>query len=322
MLQWTTASERRFTRLGALNDARVLVANPYHGARRTVRAVLEPLGCVVIEAESPAEVLEAARRRRPDVVLLDAAMEREARSSIVGEIKSDPELFSIAIVLVGAHGDAAGALAAMERGAHDVLPDDADAFELVARVRAARRGSEMQELLLTRERELERLAYYDELTGLPNRRSLLRQLEALISRGRRHGHALALLMVDADHFKAVNDHHGHAAGDAALRALADRLLERLRTEDVAGRFGGEEFVIALPDADAAGASAVAEAVRAAVSARPLAVAGRELSLTVSVGWATWEDEDLGQLLARADGALYEAKAAGRDCVRPRADSRR
>src|SRR4051794_24004945 len=187
MLQWTTASERRFTRLGALNDARVLVANPYHGARRAVRAVLEPLGCVVIEAERPAEVLEAARRRRPHVVLLDAAMEREAPSSMVGEIKSDPELFAISVVLVGAHGDAAGALAAMERGAHDVLPDDADAFELAARVRAARRGSEMQELLLTRERELERLAYYDELTGLPNRRSVLRQLEALISRGRRRG---------------------------------------------------------------------------------------------------------------------------------------
>jgi diguanylate cyclase (GGDEF)-like protein len=254
------------------------------------------------------------------VVLLDAAMEREARTSMIGEIKSDPELFAIAIVLVGAHGDAAGALAAMERGAHDVLPDDADAFELAARVRAARRGSDMQELLLTRERELERLAYYDELTGLPNRRSVLRQLEALISRGRRHGHAMALLMVDADHFKAVNDLHGHAAGDAALRALAERLCERLRTEDVAGRFGGEEFVIALPDADAAGAVAVAEGVRAAVSARPLTIAGRELSLTVSVGWATWEDDDLGQLLARADGALYEAKAAGRDCVRPRADS--
>ena len=320
MLQWTTASERRFTRLGALNDARVLVANPYHGARRAVRAVLEPLGCVVIEAEHPAEVLEAARRRRPHVLLLDAAMEREASSSMVAEIKSDPELFAIAIVLVGAHGDAAGALAAMEHGAYDVLPDDADAFELAARVRAARRGSDMQELLLTRERELERLAYYDELTGLPNRRSVLRQLEALISRGRRHGHALALLMVDADHFKAVNDRHGHAAGDAALRALADRLCERLRTEDVAGRFGGEEFVVALPDADAAGAAAVAEAVRAAVRARPLTIAGRELSLTVSVGWATWEDDDLGQLLARADGALYEAKAAGRDCVRPRADS--
>jgi two-component system, cell cycle response regulator len=320
MLQWTTASERRFTRLGALNDARVLVANPYHGARRAVRAVLEPLGCVVIEAEHPAEVLEAARRRRPHVVLLDAAMEREARSSMIAEIKSDPELFAISIVLVGAHGDAAGALAAMERGAHDVLPDDADAFELAARVRAARRGSEMQELLLTRERELERLAYYDELTGLPNRRSVLRQLEALISRGRRHRHDLALLMVDADHFKTVNDRHGHAAGDAALRALADRLRERLRTEDVAGRFGGEEFVIGLPDADADGAAAVAEAARAAVRARPLTVAGRELTLTVSVGWATWEDDDLGQLLARADGALYEAKAAGRDCVRPRADT--
>jgi diguanylate cyclase (GGDEF)-like protein len=128
-------------------------------------------------------------------------------------------------------------------------------------------------------------------------------------------------MVDADHFKALNDRHGHAAGDAALRALADRLGERLRTEDVAGRFGGEEFVIGLPDADGHGAAAVAEDVRAAVSARPMTIAGEELTLTVSVGWTTWEGDDLGQLLARADRAMYEAKAAGRDCVRPRADTR-
>ena len=316
MLQWTSASERRFTRLGALNDARVLVANPYFAARRAARAVLEPLGCTVIEADRPAEVLEAARRRRPHVLLLDAAMEREARSSMVAEIKSDPELFAIAIVLVGAHGEAAGALAAMERGAYDVLPDDADAFELAARVRAARRGSDMQELLLTRERELERLAYYDELTGLANRRSVLRQLEALLSRARRHDHALAVLMVDADDFKALNDRHGHGAGDAALRALADRLRERLRAEDVIGRFGGEEFVIGLPDARAVGAAGVAEDVRAAVAERPMTIAGHVLTLTVSVGWAAWQGEDLGQLIARADDALYEAKAAGRDCVRP------
>jgi two-component system, cell cycle response regulator len=318
MLQWTSASERRFERLGALHDARVLVAHRDDGARRAIRAVLEPLGCVVADAEHPAEVLEVARRRRPHVLLLDAALEREAGPSLVGEIKSDPELFSIAVVLVGADGDASDALAAMERGAHDVLPDGADAFQLAARVRAARRGCEMQELLLTRERELERLAYYDELTGLPNRRSVLRQLEALLSRGRRHGHALAVLMVDADHFKALNDRHGHAAGDDALRALGDRLGERLRAEDVIGRFGGEEFLIGLADAGADGAARVAEDVRAAVAERPMTIAGHVLNPTVSIGWAAWHDEDLEQLLARADGHLYEAKAAGRNCVRPAA----
>src|SRR3954466_11510410 len=103
MLQWTTASERRFTRLGALNDARVLVANPYHGARRAVRAVLEPLGDRSIEAERPAEVLEAARRRRPHLAVLDAAMEREAPSSMVGEIKADPELLGLSVVVTAVH---------------------------------------------------------------------------------------------------------------------------------------------------------------------------------------------------------------------------
>ena len=316
MLEKMSVSERRFMRLGALHDARVLVAHPYHGARRAIRAVLEPLGCVVAEAGHPAEVLEVARRRRPHVLLLDATLERDAGSSLVGEIKSDPDLFAIAVVLVGADGVPSDALAAMERGAHDVLPDAADAFQLAARVRAARRGCDMQELLLTRERELERLAYYDELTGLPNRRAVLRQLEALLSRARRHDHALAVLMVDADDFKALNDSHGHAAGDAALRALADRLRDRLRAEDVVGRFGGEEFVIGLPDAGALGAAGVADDVRTAVADRPITIAGDELTLTVSVGWAAWDDEDLEQLIARADGAMYEAKAAGRDCVRP------
>ena len=225
-------------------------------------------------------------------MLLDAALERDAGASLVGEIKSDPDLFVIAVVLVGAGGDAADALAAMERGADDVLFDGPDAFQLAARVRAARRGSDMQELLLTRERELERLADDDELTGLPNRRSVLRQLRGAAG-GRRHGHALAILMVDEDHFKALNDRHGHAAGDAALRAPADRLRERLRAEDVAGRFGGEQFVVGLPDAGAAGAAGVAEHVRAAVAERPITIAGHVLALTVSVGWATWRDEDLG-----------------------------
>jgi two-component system, cell cycle response regulator len=128
-------------------------------------------------------------------------------------------------------------------------------------------------------------------------------------------------MVDADHFKALNDSHGHAAGDAALRALADRLRERLRAEDVVGRFGGEEFVIGLPDAGAVGAAGVAEDVRRAVAEHALTIPGHTLGLTVSVGWAAWDDEDLDQLIARADGALYEAKAAGRDCVHPPAPER-
>jgi diguanylate cyclase (GGDEF)-like protein len=124
-------------------------------------------------------------------------------------------------------------------------------------------------------------------------------------------------MVDVDHFKELNDRHGHLAGDAALCALAERFRERLRAEDVVGRFGGEEFVIALPDADAEGAARVAEAVRAAVADRPVAIADMELTLTVSVGFAAWQDDELEPLLARADRALYAAKAAGRNCVRPR-----
>lgn len=298
-----------FTHLGT----RVLVAHPDHDARGAIRAVLEPLGCAVDEVDRADELVDAARGLRPHVMLLDAAL---AGAAPVGEIKSDPDLFGIAVVLIGGTAGVTETLAAMEQGAHDVIGDGARPAELAARVNAARRSHDMQALLLSREHELERLAYYDELTGLPNRRSVLRQLGALLSRARRHDQALAILMIDVDHFKALNDRYGHLAGDVALRAVAERFRKRLRTEDAIGRFGGEEFVIGLPDADPAGAARVAEDVRAAVAERPLSVGNRALTVTVSVGWASWRDEDLEQLLMLADRALYQAKAAGRDCVRP------
>lgn len=167
------------------------------------------------------------------------------------------------------------------------------------------------------EAELHRLAEVDELTGLPNRRFVLRQLAAMLSRARRHDGTLSVLVVDADHFKALNDRHGHAAGDAVLRVLAERLGDRVRREDVVGRIGGEEFVVALPDTGPDGAAAVAEDLRSGVAAGPVRLPGVDVPVTVSVGWATWDGaEPLDGLLGRADRALYEAKAAGRDRVRP------
>jgi two-component system cell cycle response regulator len=296
---------------GSLQGTRVIVAHASDSARGAIRAVLEGVGATVSEASSHDEVLAAARARGADVLLLDTAL-----GCAVAEVKGDPDLFRIAVVLVGHAPDVQATVEALEHGAHDVLREEAPAAEVVARVRAARRAQEMQEQLLTREHDLEAMAYYDELTGVANRRFVLRQLHALLSRARRHDQELSVVLLDADRFKSLNDRHGHGAGDDVLRGLADRLRSRVREEDVVARFGGEEFLIVLPDTGAEGAATAAEDLRAAVAADPFPVGRFALPLTVSVGWATWRGESLERLVARADRGLYAAKEAGRDCVRP------
>ena len=197
-----------------------------------------------------------------------------------------------------------------------MLREDAAAAEVVARVRAARRAQEMQEQLLSREHDLEAMAFYDELTGVANRRFAVRQLHALLSRARRHDQELSVVILDADRFKALNDRHGHGAATTCCAGSPTRLRSRVREEDIVARFGGEEFLVILPDTDAEGAATAAEDLRAAVAAQPFPVGRFALRLTVSVGWATWRGETLERLVARADRGLYAAKEAGRDCVRP------
>jgi len=296
---------------GSLQDTHVLIAHPDERARGALRVVLEDAGAAVAEAAARADALSAARRWCPDVLLLHGDF-----AAALAEVKSDPDLFRIAVVLVGAPPDLDAAMDALEHGAHDLLRDDATAGEVVARVRAAHRAQEMQEQLLSREHDLEAMAYYDELTGVANRRFAVRQLHALLSRARRHGQDLSVVLLDADRFKALNDRHGHGAGDEVLRGLAQRLRGRVREEDVVARFGGEEFLVILPDTGAEGAATAAEDLRAAVAAEPFPIGRIALRLTVSVGWATWSGEDLERLIARADRGLYAAKEAGRDCVKP------
>ena len=170
-------------------------------------------------------------------------------------------------------------------------------------------------LMLMQHRLVRRLAAQadeDALTGLANRRGF----DASAARCWSNGHGLAVLLVDADRFKRINDQHGHAVGDAVLRALGDRLREQARAQDVVARLGGEEFVLLLPGAGVEEAQAAAERLRGAVAARPCDAAGRALALTVSIGVSVRraDDEALEDVLQRADAALYAAKAAGRDRV--------
>jgi len=163
--------------------------------------------------------------------------------------------------------------------------------------------------------DLERLANTDALTGLPNRRYFMAQLSGELARRHRYGHPLSLLMLDLDHFKQVNDQWGHAVGDEALRLFADSVQCCLRSQDVAGRLGGEEFAILLPETAENVALPVAERIRARMEQTPIPSTKGDFRVTVSIGVTQAQDsDDLESLLHRADEALYAAKQGGRNRV--------
>ena len=152
-----------------------------------------------------------------------------------------------------------------------------------------------------------------------NRRTLTDRITAEMQRARRYDSTLALLMIDIDHFKKVNDNYGHLVGDDVLRDVGQLLLETIRGSDIVARYGGEEFLMLLPETDDAGAETFAERIRAAMSVQEFnASAGTALMITASIGIAVFPAariESVEDLLARADAALYRAKADGRNRVR-------
>jgi two-component system, cell cycle response regulator len=292
----------------------VLVAEDSLVVRALLRAQLREHGYTVVEAADGEQALQRARESAPDVILLDVEMPRMDGFEVLAELKRDPALLDVPVIFITGRTTADDAVRGLESGAHDYLRKPFEASELAARVHAAIRTKVLQDELREVNVELSRQATTDALTGLPNRRFLDEQLTRLVSRSARHDLPLAALLIDADRFKAVNDVHGHAAGDRALVTFGRRLARRLRKEDVLGRWGGEEFLVLASDIEPDGAVVLAEALRHVVSATPIPVEGGEVTITASVGVAVWHGDDADGVLRRADAALYRAKAAGRDRV--------
>jgi diguanylate cyclase (GGDEF)-like protein len=273
-------------------------------------ATLPPTVLVVeVPDEVPATLRELGYRVetgdavRPDAILL-GGLER----------LGDERLADAPILVLGERADVP---AALERGAVDCLTPPFDAAELDARLRAALRVKALHDQLVDANRRLAEQALTDDLTGLANRRHGAHALERAVALATRHGHALALARVDIDHFKQINDTYGHQAGDRVLAEVGRRLASAVRGGDELARWGGDEFVVILPDTDRDGGLAAAERLRAAVAASRVAVGeSRGVEVTISVGWAHWVGDTPDDLLVRADRALYAAKDTGRNTVRP------
>lgn len=295
----------------------VLVADDSVVARAAIRVYLESHGYHVLEAADGREALDAARRERPDVLLLDVEMPVVDGRAVLAELCQDELLCDTPVVFLTGRTDPDEVVAGLEAGAHDYLRKPFEMAELVARVSAAARVKRLQDELRRRNEELDLFSRLDPLTGLWNRRHIEEELHALCGAARRHGFRVNVVLFDLDHFKSVNDRYGHAAGDAALKAAAACLRAQVRSEDVLGRWGGEEFLAVVPYEDADGVRAMAERVRRGVASVELSCGeGISCRLTTSVGvhGAAGEDAHPETLLAAADRALYEAKAAGRDRV--------
>jgi diguanylate cyclase (GGDEF)-like protein len=291
----------------------VLVAEDSLVIRAVLRQHLEARGYAVVEADDGDAALRVCREAMPDVVLLDIEMPGLDGHQVLAAIKADAELTDIPVVFLTGRTSTDDIVEGLRLGAHDYLRKPFDASELIARVSAAVRMKTLQDELRARNAELDRVSRTDALTGLANRRQLVERLAEFGSSSRRHKRLLGVLMLDIDHFKRVNDTYGHEAGDSVLGEFAARLRLFPRVEDVVGRWGGEEFLVLLPDTDVRGSRLFGERVVAAIAAEPFALAdGTKIDITVSIGCAVDTPNDAEQLVATADAALYEAKATGRN----------
>jgi len=201
-------------------------------------------------------------------------------------------------------------------GGDDYLAKPVNSIVLNSKIAAMQRIADMRQQLLRSNQQLEVLAHTDELTQLPNRRHFLGILDSELARARRHNTPLSIAYMDLDHFKEINDTHGHEAGDAVLLSVAKMLSKNLRSEDSIGRIGGEEFCICLPGADTAQSLEPCERYRSLIENLKIPMASQILTVTASFGLTSIlpDSDDPTRLLARADEALYQAKQHGRNCI--------
>jgi two-component system, cell cycle response regulator len=291
----------------------VLLIDDSPDVHRLLRARLRHEHLELVDAESGREGVAAARASKPAMVLLDLDMPEMDGFEVLRALKAQQETATIPIVVMSDATTPEDKVTAFDLGATDCVPKSlahpGDVAELRARIRAVLRTDRLLRLLAER-------AEIDGLTGLGNRAQFNRRLAQALAENQRYGHPLALALLDADHFKRINDTFGHPAGDEVLTGIARLLQRSLRASDIPCRFGGEEFAVIMPSTTPHDAAAVCDRVRVALQAvtwekHP------ETPVTISVGVAGIEGAaamTMEQLIEATDRALYEAKRSGRNTV--------
>jgi two-component system cell cycle response regulator len=296
--------------------ARILLWEESALAANRLTEMLAPLAGEMVRPTAPEDVAPECGPTI-DLVILNTTGRVDALR-IVGKLRAQESSRLVPIILIGDPDELPRVAKGLDLGATDYLLRPIDRNELLARVRTQVRRKRLQDSLEENYQKSLSLALTDGLTGLYNRRYLTAHLDGLLARRAEGAMGPALLLLDIDWFKRVNDGHGHAAGDDVLREVTARVARHVRAFDLFARYGGEEFVVVLPETDQRVAEGVAERLRMVVAEQPIRIGSPavELPITISIGLAVTEDqhETSSSLLRRADEALYAAKAAGRNRV--------
>ena len=321
--------ENAANQFGVVTEKTNLMQEPVEGARillvedkefdknKVVEALAADLN-IVMSVDNGMKAMELVSSQDFDILMVSLNLQDEDGLRLCSHLRSNERTRALPIVMIAEDKDMQRVAHGMEIGAYDYIVRPVEKSELLARMRTQIRRKRFQERLRSSYEISLSMALTDSLTGLYNRRYLEVHLEKLIESNAQSKKALAVIMLDIDHFKEVNDTHGHAVGDEVLKVFADRLKDKVRSFDLVARLGGEEFVVILPDVSPERAYMVAERLRKSIgeTSIPCGVEGGELKVTTSVGGSIINNggHDIASVLDRADKALYEAKNAGRDCT--------
>lgn len=327
--QWRLR-ERTSHKFAMIDDERPIMAEPADKARillvedgrAVVDRILSTLSLdqdeVAVAANGSDALTGVDDQPGYDLIMISLLLTAEDGLRLCSQLRSRESTRQIPILLLADEQEMPRVAKGLELGANDYILRPIDRNELLARVRSQIRQKRYQDRLVANYTASLSMALTDVLTGLFNRRYVMSHLDRLVARSGEQKKQFALLMLDIDHFKRINDTYGHAAGDLVLKEFAQRITRHLRSFDLAARIGGEEFVVVLPDVDLAAATAVASRLCGIIADEPMAIGlgGQKVDVTVSIGVTIGGecDEPVDALLKRADEALYRAKNSGRNRV--------
>ena len=298
---------------------KILIAEDDPLSRLMLEKTLRRAGYEVISVEDGERALKEFQKEDPPRLgLLDWVMPGKDGVTVCREVRQSTERAYTYLILLSSKESKAEIVEGLESGADDYLTKPFDVEELKARLRAGERILELEDRLVEARESMRFRATHDQLTSLWNRGVIMELVSRELLRSFREKTCTVVMMCDIDHFKRVNDQYGHSTGDAVLREVARRLHHSVRSYDMVGRYGGEEFLVVLNRCDPSSALARAEDLRTAICGKPIQICSATLSVTLSVGLALSSDflnRTADEIIHKADIALYEAKQAGRNCVR-------
>ncbi|SNT43929.1 response regulator receiver modulated diguanylate cyclase [Granulicella rosea] len=298
---------------------KILVADDDRISRMLMERMLQQSGYEVVTAEDGLQAAaELEKPGGPRLALLDWMMPGLDGPGLCRAIRSKQDDAYIYIMLLTSRESSADIVKGLEAGADDYLTKPCNSAELRARLHTGRRILQLEDKLVEAREEMRFKATHDPLTSLWDRGAILSLLRSELSRARRERSPVSILLCDVDHFKKINDVHGHHAGDLVLEEVATRLMDAVRTHDAVGRYGGEEFLIVLGGCGHAHLQERAEQVRKSIYSSPFTIDQGAITVSLSLGAITvdlWEKSaPIELLLKQVDMALYQAKASGRNRV--------